>query len=65
MLMVLAIHAPHPNHGIGAYSTREQAEEAKSIALLTRPDIPECWYNIYKIQMGQPMVMGIQSLSAL
>ena len=63
ILMVLAIYAPYPNSGIGAYSTREAAEEARFRALQARPDIPECWYYIYKIPMGAPITMGMQKLS--
>ena len=55
ILMVLAIHAPRPNHGIGAYSTREEAEGARSLALQMRPDIPEGAYSIYKVRIGDPV----------
>ena len=62
MLTVLAIHSPSPNHGFGIYSTREAADQAKAAAVAARPDIPECWYSVYKITTDAPLVMGIQSM---
>ena len=61
MLMVLAIHSPLPNHGFGVYPTMEEAENAKATAIQARPDIPGCWYTIYKLRMGEPIAMGIAS----
>jgi hypothetical protein len=62
MLMVLAIHSPSPNHGFGVYSTKEAAEQAKAAAVAARPDIPECWYSVYKITTDAPLAMGIQCM---
>ena len=62
MLTVLAIHSPSPNHGFGIYSTREAADQAKAAAVAARPDIPECWYSVYKITTDAPLAMGIQSM---